>query len=312
MPRIHHIASGDSTTALIARAGLPGTRSVWADILHEGPVPARLGHEELCGVRARYLAKAGYGSYEEISASFREWRAPLDRPTYDELVLWFEHDLFDQLNLIQLLDRLLTRPGVAPISIVSIDAFPGREQFRGMGELEPAEIASLFPARSAVTDPQLELGSRAWAGFRAATVTDLESLLSSDTSALPFLAPALQRHLEEFPSPTTGLSRTEQRLLELVAGGEHDIRRLFPRMHDHERYFFIGDSSFWTVVLGLATSVPALMDVKIEALSNGALPRGSVQLTTLGRDVLHGRVNRLTVCGFDRWLGGVHLLSPHS
>ena len=304
--RLHHVTSGDSTAGALRQA-VPGTVSVWADVLHEGPVLAGLSHEQMCSRRSRYLADAGYGAFEDISTAFREWQAALKRPSCDELVLWFEHDLFDQLNLIQLLDWLASSPRDATLSLVSIDAFPGRTRFRGMGELGPDEIATLFPGRQPVTAAQVVLAQRAWQAFRATSPAALEQLLAEDTSVLPFLAPSLQRQLDELPSATSGLSRTEERLLRILDGGEADVRRVFERMGDDERYFFIGDSSFWTIVLGLATCTPALIDVEIASVSSGALPRAAARLTHAGRDVLAGRVDRVALCGLDRWIGGMHL-----
>jgi hypothetical protein len=305
--RLHHVTNGDSLSSRIATAGIPGTRSVWCDILHEGPVPAGLSHEQLCATRARYLADVGYGAYEDLSTSFREAQGAIDRPSYDELVLWFEHDLFDQLNLIQLLDRIADNPRQAKLSLVSIDGFPGHPNFRGMGELKPEEIAMLFPERRAVDQAQTSLARRAWAAFRAPTPSALRELVAGDTSALPFLGPALSRHLEEFPSDKHGLSRTEERVLALVEPAPMAIDELFTRMYDDERYFFIGDSSFWTIVIRLATATPALLDVEIAGASNGALPHGSVRISDAGRDVLNGCADRVELCGIDRWLGGVHV-----
>jgi hypothetical protein len=223
-------------------------------------------------------------------------------------VLWFEHDLFDQLNLIQLLDRLSRRPArPAAVSLVSIDRFPGRPHFFGMGELRPEEIAGLFPRRAPVTDAQYELAGSAWQAFRAPSREPLQELVCRDTAALPFLAPALRRHLEEFPSTTNGLSRTEQHLLDLAATRPMSIAETFKRLSDLEQCFFIGDTSFWTVVIRLATSTPALLDVEIEEVSSKALPDGIIRITQTGRDVAAGRADRIALCGIDRWLGGVHL-----
>ena len=56
-------------------------------------------------VRARHLADGADASLDEVTAELGRWRAAVDDTgAYDELVLWYEHDLFDQLNLIQLLD----------------------------------------------------------------------------------------------------------------------------------------------------------------------------------------------------------------
>ena len=99
-----HVANGHSTTGTIREAGIPGLLSIWADPLHEGPVPGDISDEELIDVRARHLASELLPgpSATDIAHELRQWRAEIeDDDAYDELVLWFEHDLFDQLNLIQ-------------------------------------------------------------------------------------------------------------------------------------------------------------------------------------------------------------------
>ena len=55
MTRFHHVANGTCTTRLIHAAGIPGTLSIWADPLHDGPVPGELSDAELLDVRSRFL-----------------------------------------------------------------------------------------------------------------------------------------------------------------------------------------------------------------------------------------------------------------
>ena len=54
--RFLHVANGTCTTRIIESAGIPGTLSIWADPLYEGPVPGGLTDAELLDVRARHLA----------------------------------------------------------------------------------------------------------------------------------------------------------------------------------------------------------------------------------------------------------------
>jgi hypothetical protein len=56
MNRFHHVANGTCTTRLIATAGIPGTWSIWADPLHDGPVPGALSDAERLEVRRQYLS----------------------------------------------------------------------------------------------------------------------------------------------------------------------------------------------------------------------------------------------------------------
>ena len=206
-------------------------------------------------VPATWPASAGV-SPDDTTAELTRWRAAIAAgDPFDELVLWYEHDLFDQLNLIQLLSWLAALPGGAPrTTLISINTFPGRDHFKGLGELTPPELASLFGARQPVGASQFALAQSSWQAFRSSDPRSIEQLLDGDTSALPFLAAALRRHLEEFPWTGDGLSRTERRLLELLAPGPTRLGAIFPRMHDLETAFYIADLSFLDVAMGLAAA----------------------------------------------------------
>src|SRR5438094_1368291 len=199
--RFLHVANGSCTTSIIRAAGIPGLRSQWADPLYEGPVPGGLTDEKLLDVRERFLAGPGEISEVDDENSLRTWRATIDRhESYDELILWFEHDLFDQLNLIQVLTWIRGRlPAGKAISLVCIGSFPGRSAFKGLGELTPVELASLVETRRPVSDAQYALAGRAWTAFRAADPEGLDGLWRSELRALPFLSRALRRLLEEYP-----------------------------------------------------------------------------------------------------------------
>ena len=110
------------------------------------------------------------------------------------------------------------------------------------------------------------------AGSRA-----LQAFLRRDTTALPFLAAALQRYLEEAPG-RDGLTRSERRLLEQLSRGPLDIHAAWAGMHDGERAYYITDSSFWTLVRGLAERSPALITVNATPDMSRPLPTGTLSL----------------------------------
>ena len=149
-----HVANGHATTGLIELAGLPGRTMVWCDPLHDGPVPGDISDDELIRMRAEHLRWPGE-ALDDVVADLRAWRAAIRQQDYDELVLWYEHDLFDQLNLIQVLTHIRESvPARKTVSVICIGAFPGRPDFKGLGELTPEELGPLFETREAVTDEQ--------------------------------------------------------------------------------------------------------------------------------------------------------------
>jgi hypothetical protein len=316
-----HVANGTCTTRLIKAAGIPGALSIWADPLHEGPVPAGLTDAKLLEVRARYLGQATtpatYIAQAESDASadatddLREWRAVIRaHESYGELLLWFEHDLFDQLNLIQLLTWIREHvPASKPVTLVCIGSFPGRPHFKGLGQLTPDQLASLLDARQPVSDAQYALAERAWRALREPTPAALDDIRRRDTSALPYLAAAITRFLQEYPWTRDGLSRTERRFLELADRGI-TLSNAFPRMHDDEDAYYITDTSIAVLAENLSRTSPPLVTLALsDAKSSDAL-RGSVTLTEMGRAILDERQDRVAKCGIDRWLGGVHLQTP--
>jgi hypothetical protein len=309
--RFLHVANGTATTRIIESTGIPGTLSIWADPLYEGPVPGGLTDAELLEVRARYLAGPAEYAYVDVVDDLTHWRAVIEQhDSYDELILWFEHDLFDQLNLIQLLTWIRERlPPATVVSLVCVGSFPGHPRFKGLGELSADELAPLLETRQRVSDAQYALAQLAWRAFRQPTPEALENLRQADTTALPYLAAAVARFLQEYPWTIDGLSRSERRLLELADAGPVDLAVAFPRMQDGDEAYYITDGSTAALAETLSRTSPPLLMLAPGRIADGAVLQGSVSLTEIGRAVLAGHQDRIATCGIDRWLGGVHLQS---
>jgi hypothetical protein len=277
-----HITNGTSVS--INASGLAGDVLPWLDVLHEGPVPGGLDADELRRVRGVFLdSEWPAAAPAEMLLARRD--AALD--SYDDVALWFEHDLFDQLQLVQILDRLGSRLG--RVSLICVDRY--------LGPMSGAELAGLWPSRHVVTDPEVALAEEAWRAFRSPDPTAIEALLARDTSALPFLAGALRRHLQQFPSVETGLARTERQILQAASEGQQTFELLFAAERRFEERIFMGDSSLRRWARGLADCRHPLLSIE----------NGVYRVTGLGRDALAGKVDHLRLNGINRWLGGVHL-----
>ena len=310
VPHLLHVLNGDSTRLSLERSGVPGTLLVWADVLHEGPAPGEdAGAEAFREARARHHDEPGFVGYGEALETLGE------RPgahgnfrAYDELVMWFEHDLFDQLLLIQHLAWHATaEPGPPRLSLICIGEYPGFDDFMGLGQLAPDQLASLLETRAPITRRELDLGRAAWTAFTSPDPTRLERFLAGDTATLPFLGPALRRWLEELPGVTDGLSRTERRILRLLEHGPASATELFRANNREDRVFYLGDTSFGDVLRSLAAGEPAAITLEAHDPSNHILPAGLVRITDFGRALLAGTEDWVRAHGVDRWMGGVHL-----
>jgi hypothetical protein len=289
-----HVTNGDSAATLLRRTGMTGDVIAWRDILHDGPVRAGLALEAMSDVRARFLASMGAGALPALLRQFGARDAALRAAR--QVVLWFEHDLYDQLQLIQILATLANQPDTTA-EMICIGAFPGVEPFHGLGQLTTVQLASLWPSRRHLTATQLALGARAWRAFSSPDPLALRHLLALDTSALPFLAAALERFLEEFPSAPDGLSRTERQILRAVEAGNQTFDAVFRASQEHETAPFLGDTS-------VQSRLASLVNARVPLLTHEPMT-----LTAAGRRVLAGEVDARQLNGIDRWFGGVHVKS---
>lgn len=302
MSNILNITNGESAVSTMKQANIPGSFLPWNDVLHEGPVPIGLSLEKLSDVRAQFIIERGWGAPEEIIEEFALRDNALKASSeYDRVILWFEHDLYDQLQLIQILDWFYNGPTMeVGLSIICTNQY--------LGKLSPEEMGALVKYEEPVTEAHLKISSKAWSAFRSSTPDKWCELLNTDTAVLPFLEGAVIRLLEEYPSGKNGLSRTAEQALRIVSRSEAHPGRVFAGNQKLEERVFMGDASFWVVLNELLDSSPPLI-VLSEGKELSAPPsRGQkLSITQAGIDVLAGKLNWLECSNIDRWIGGVHL-----
>jgi hypothetical protein len=313
-----HITNGDIAVARMREGGLPGSFLPWQDVLHEGPVPETEGLARLTRIRASYLAQAGYGTELRIHDQLKARDAHLARASeHDEVVLWFEHDLFDQLQLLQVLDWFAANARDARLSLIVVGHYPGIARFVGLGQLAPSQVAGLLDSRVPALPEHLNAAQRAWAAFRQSTPQSWARLLTGKTAAMPYLQAAVLRMLEELPSARNGLSRCERSALGVIADGAAAPHEIFAGVQALEERPFMGDWSFWRLLARLARPPEPLIEVE-DGTRFVYPPRSPdaqfaaqrLVATARGREVLENRNDAITLRGIDCWIGGTHL-QPH-
>jgi hypothetical protein len=294
-----HVTNGDSVAVPLRQTALEGDSFAWRDAYHEGPV--RSGERSrMIDARAVFLASCGWGDEDAIRDDLLARDARFVDALLEgrEIVLWFEHDLYDQLQLTDVL-ALAGETGFDPeqLELIEVGTFPGRPGFRGLGELDPPQLESLWPQRRAVTDEDTAGAQLAWEAVRGADPRGLLAVRLDPPASRPFLAAALARLLEELPGVHDGLSRTERQLLRLLDDGPLLTGALFVASQDLEEAPFHGDAWILRTLAELEGPTPLV-----------SLTEGSAAITDAGRSVLAGEADRVGLLGIDRWVGGTHLV----
>jgi hypothetical protein len=312
--RLLHVTNGESAGTTLRQTTIGGAVLPWQDVLHEGPVPA-VPRDELLRIRARFLAECGWGDEEVLLASLtlRDQRLLDALRDGVPVVLWFEHDLYDQLQLLDILALARTEQGVPELIVV--DSFPGRPAFTGLGELTARELQSLWPSRAPALPAALDMATEAWAALREPDPTAVAELAQREIPELPFLAAALQRLLEELPAPGDGLSGTERRALRALAAGAHSPPAAFLAAQELETAPFLGDDWFYRTLSALGHGESRLVESTEGSPLPPPPPLGDtrryaelpLRLTRAGEATLRGEADRIELLGIDRWIGGTHV-----
>jgi hypothetical protein len=307
-----HVTNGSVVLSRIHSLGVPGPVVPWDDVLHEGPVPGDVAPAELRRIRAGFLASAFEVTPEEAARGL-EGRDQALLAEQDEVVLWFEHDLYDQLHVLQVLDLLRAAResgGPAPrVTAILADDY--------LAAQSDDTLASWFHRRHLLEPAQWDAAAAAWSAFTAADPSALNTY--AHHGAWPTLHAALRRHRQQYPSVSTGLSRTEGQTLAVLTEGPRSLRDLFVAAnHALEDAVFMGDAAWWWHVRPLLTAprpllrvegvVPATLTDADWWRADAAAP--TLALTEDGARVVAGEADHVELNGLDRWLGGVHLQQP--
>jgi hypothetical protein len=303
-PRTLHLRCGDDIRDKLVEAGIEGDYLSFADPAWLGPPPA--SNAWIAG-RAALIAERTGLPRQKIRADLGDayWRLARAPADYERIVLWFEHDLYDQAALARVLAGFALRKKLPRIELIAIDRFRGIKRFIGLGQLSAAQLATLWPRRKRVSRRQLALGAKTWAALRAPTPEPIEALCKSDLRALPFLKAALQRQLQELPWTNDGLSLTERNALAALAKGPRSAAEVYAEAQaKRDPQPFMGDLFFWSVLRDLLEAPRPPIAVSA-ATRRTAWHKRVLRLTPEGKALLAGKLDWQTTGPLERWVGGV-------
>lgn len=294
MSKILNIVNGDTVLNNLKVKGIAGSFLPWGDFLHEGSIPESLSLEEVSKIRAKFIANKGLGEFNDIYKEFTDRDSTLySFKKYDKIFLWFESDLHDQLQLIQVLDWFAKFSSKeTKIYIIYPDNYLAISTVKELNHF-------LLYNKELVTHNHFITARKAWSAFSSNTPLAWYGLLYDDIDTLPFLKDSIKRMLEEYPNSINGLSKTAHQILLSISHGKRGSQDIFEDSQRVEERAFIGELLFLDIVKEL-----------IEANLLNLIDNG-LKLTSLGEDILKGENNYFNHKRVDRWIGGVHITNKN-
>lgn len=243
-----HILNGDSSKNLFSKTNINGETAVWREVLVHGPLFYNIDTEIFWEMRSQFIEKA-YGaklaSYRrKVLMEFQKIR----QFDGDEVILWFEYDLFCQVNMIALLSYFLKRKRRYKISLVCVGNYPGYDKRVGLGEIPYKDYENLFENRSPLTREDLLMADKAWMYYCGMDIGKLRTIKSDK---LEYLPAAMRSAIKTFRHDNH-LSTIERFILKTINENEFDEKQLIKYLLENDTEYGFGDLQYLYLIENLS------------------------------------------------------------
>lgn len=203
-----HILNGDALAAQFPER-LSGDKIIFREALVEGPAEER-PLWEYYDERAEFL-KFTYGQYE-IPDYFADAVPELNKlrsiDSDKEVNLWFEEDLFCQVNLWYLIYELSRRP----LFLVR----PTGDIEYGFGSMSEEDLVNAFLQRYELNEDEKNALTCLWSAYVATDIAQFRRIATSLPESLAFIRPSIYANIDRQPDEESP-GRLIRRLKEIIA-----------------------------------------------------------------------------------------------
>ena len=244
-----HILNGDSTAQIFSRSSIPGDVIVWREMLCDGSLHKDVGSDEFWKKRYDYFEnEVGVSKIDYFDKTIKELIQLEDLSNYNEIVLWFEYDLFCQVNLLGLCTYLLKyfRKNIN-YYLVCTGHEDGKPDLQPLSNYSSKEYELLYTNKIKITRNNLLFAAQSWDLYVDNKKEDLMDFDFGQSSKFKYLQKAINQHLQRFPSEN-GLNQIENKLLETIDVDASDrntiIKGMLHWQHKETVYGF-GDLQYY-------------------------------------------------------------------
>ena len=237
---IYHILNGDCLTEQLKQTTIGPNFIVCRECLIEGGVSAN-NMTDFWNIRAKFIADTYKISEEEyFHKTVNEFEKLNQIPDYSEVCLWFENDLFCQVNMwftIAILSKYPTLKIFRIFPVIENKA----DRWKGFGIANAEKLDQAYNTKIQFTAKDIELGENLWKSYQSSDFIRLKQLSKQQTNCFKYLEEVCKAHIDRFPSDKT-LGRPEKVIKETIDSGIIDFHLVFSEFSDREGIYGFGDS----------------------------------------------------------------------
>lgn len=290
-----HITNGDELAQKIRELNLEGEIIVWREMLCEGPTTYKLGSRQFNALRQKFLQENYNVSPEDYKSQFlNELKKLKNVNGSEEIVLWFEFDLFSHLNMMAAISHLLeNHEELPPVNLVCSKKLKGDKEFKSLSLLSLEELNNHYQQRIHLNVDDLEISNLIWQIYNGENPQKLKALIKQKTN-FEYLSSCVRAHIERFPNAQTGLNSLERNILKLINTNDiTSMNQLLGYALEYQGYFGYGDLQIQRMIDRL--------NLFYEDKD------GKIILTSEGNEALNASKNFYRQMKTEEYLGGVKI-----
>lgn len=223
---ILHITNGDSTTSYLKKLNVQGDFITWREMLCEGKTTVDVGSESFWKSRFDFLKQSYKITKRQfIDLTLKEYRNLCNHKSQEEIVLWFEHDLFCQINMIAVISWLKRYRKGRKISLVCSGEIKGSNKLFGLSELSEKQLKEHYKNKIELSIDDIAYADYVWQLYCSDNPIKLQNLYQyQQNTTFTYLIDSLLAHLQRFPSIGNGLNKPENNILTIALNSKLDSK----------------------------------------------------------------------------------------
>lgn len=287
-----HITNGDSFTQKLKTLKLKGEIITWREMLCEGKTETNVGSESFWKTRFDFLHKNYKVSKSWfVEKTLKEYRSLCNHKQQDQIILWFEYDLFCQINMLAVLSWLKKHRRYAEIYLVCSGDEDETNRLYRLNDLSDEQLLNSYENKLKLSQNDVEYADYVWQLYCSDNPIRLENLIDFDNYQFDYLSDAIKVHLRRFPTIKNGLNELENRVLQFSLQQKPKSKKeLLSSLIQNQGFYGFGDTQYERVITNLRPLFSSF---------------NPVRLSRKGKEILEGKTNYYSqIRDNEDYLGG--------
>lgn len=244
-----HIVNGDAIVPVLTKSGIEGDIIVWREMLCEGPVCEKVGGDEFWKKRLDYFEKElDVTKLEYFDKTIKELLKLEDLSNYNEVIMWFEFDLFCQVNLMALSAFLYQNyRKTITYNLVCTGKVEGSDGLHSLTDFSYEDFKELYNHKLKLSKTDLEYAKKCWGAYSKSNIEKIAAFNFNENEKFPYFQSGIKQHLKRFQN-INGLNEIQNKILEIIDSSPLTVKEIVQKIliwQHQETIYGFGDMQYF-------------------------------------------------------------------